>query len=93
MYLIFYRKVSVKSQNKTRWVPMALCPRAEAATALPGSSRARTGQALMLNGIVKAAVIVGIAVMRMRRPPAEAPQGWSPPAEPMAEEPVEGGSP
>jgi hypothetical protein len=63
MYLIFYRKVSVKSQNKTRWVPMALCPRAEAATALPGSSRARTGQALMLNGIVKAAVIVGIAVM------------------------------
>ncbi|MCI4320631.1 MAG: hypothetical protein L3K23_10980, partial [Thermoplasmata archaeon] len=38
-------------------------------------------------------LIVGIAVMRMRRPPTEAPQGWSPPAEPMAEEPVEGGSP
>jgi hypothetical protein len=40
-----------------------------------------------------AGLIVGIAVMRMRRPPAEAPQGWSPPTEPMAEEPTEGGSP
>jgi hypothetical protein len=64
--VIFCRKSAVKTQNKNPLKPTAIRRQSEAATAVPKQLSSAKRQARMLNGIVKAAAIVGIAVIADR---------------------------